>query len=44
MKKQLPTREVITLLMSMGNLMYEGIKRINNLVQIKREMLIWMLF
>ncbi|MBS1112627.1 MAG: DnaJ-class molecular chaperone with C-terminal Zn finger domain [Nitrospirae bacterium] len=35
---ELPTREVITLLMSMGNLIYEGIKRINNVVQIKREM------
>ncbi|MCJ7483330.1 MAG: DUF4388 domain-containing protein, partial [Thermodesulfovibrionales bacterium] len=35
---QLPTREVITLQMSMGNLVYEGMKRIHNVVRIKREM------
>lgn len=34
---QLPNREVITLQMSMGNLIYEGMKRINNVVRIKRE-------
>jgi len=34
----LPTREVITLQMSMGNLIYEGMKRINNVVRIKRDM------
>lgn len=34
----LPTREVITLQMSMGNLLYEGMKRINNVVRIKRDM------
>ena len=35
---ELPNREVITLLMSMGNLIYEGIKRINNVVRVKREL------
>jgi c-di-GMP-binding flagellar brake protein YcgR len=35
---QLPNREVITLQMSMGNLIYEGMKRIKNFVRIKREM------
>lgn len=35
---QLLTREVITLQMSMGNLIYEGTKRINNVVRIKRDM------
>jgi curved DNA-binding protein CbpA len=35
---QLPKREVITLQMSMGDLIYEGMKRINNVVRIKREM------
>lgn len=35
---ELPTREVITLQMSMGNLIYEGMKRINNVIRIKREM------
>jgi len=35
---QLPSREVITLQMSMGNLIYEGMKRIKNFVRIKREM------
>jgi curved DNA-binding protein CbpA len=35
---ELSTREVITLQMSMGNLIYEGMKRINNVIRIKREM------
>jgi curved DNA-binding protein CbpA len=37
-EEQLPTREVITLQMSMGTLIYEGMKKINNVVRIKREM------
>lgn len=35
---ELPTREVITLKMSMGNLIYEGVKRIDNLTRIKNEL------
>ncbi len=34
----LPNREVITLQMSMGNLIYEGMKRMNNVVRMKRDM------
>lgn len=34
----IPTREVITLQMSIGNLIYEGMKRINNVVRIRRDM------
>jgi tetratricopeptide (TPR) repeat protein len=34
----LPTQEVITLKMSMGNLIYEGVRRIDNLTRIRREM------
>ncbi len=37
-ERPLPTREVITLQMSMGNLIYEGMKKINNVVRIKRDM------
>jgi DnaJ-domain-containing protein 1 len=33
-----PAEEVITVQMSMGNVMYEGIKRIDNLTMIMREM------
>lgn len=33
-----PTQEVITLKMSMGNLIYEGVKRIDNWTRIRREM------
>lgn len=33
-----PTGEVITLKMSMGNLIYEGVKRIDNWTRIRREM------
>ena len=33
-----PTGEVITLNMSMGNLIYEGVKRIENWTRIRREM------
>lgn len=33
-----PEDEVITLKMSMGNLIYEGVKRINNWTRIKRDM------
>jgi curved DNA-binding protein CbpA len=33
-----PTDEVITLKMSMGNLIYEGVKRIDNWTRIRREM------
>jgi len=34
----IPTNEVITLKMSMGNLIYEGVKRIDNLTRIRNEM------
>lgn len=34
----LPAHEVITLKMSMGNLIYEGVKRIENWTRIRREM------
>lgn len=34
----IPTQEVITLKMSMGNLIYEGIKRIDNWTRIRSEM------
>jgi len=33
-----PTEEVITLKMSMGNLIYEGVKRIDNWTRIRREL------
>ncbi len=36
-ESELPTREVITLQMGIGNLLYEGIKRIGNVVRIKRS-------
>ncbi len=36
--EELPKDEVITLKMSMGNLIYEGVKRIDNWTRIKREM------
>ncbi len=35
---EIPSREVITLKMSMGNLIYEGVKRINNINRIVKEM------
>jgi hypothetical protein len=35
---EIPTQEVITLKMSMGNLVYEGVKRIDNWTRIKNEM------
>lgn len=35
---EIPSREVITLKMSMGNLIYEGVKRINNINRILKEM------
>lgn len=35
---EVPTQEVITLKMSMGNLIYEGVKRIDNWTRIRREM------
>jgi len=35
---ELPTQEVITLKMSMGNLIYEGVKRIENWTRIRQEM------
>jgi len=35
---EIPSNEVITLKMSMGNLIYEGVKRINNLNRIRKEM------
>lgn len=35
---EIPLNEVITLKMSMGNLIYEGVKRINNLNRIRKEM------
>jgi len=34
----IPQQEVITLKMSMGNLIYEGVKRIDNWTRIKKEM------
>lgn len=34
----IPSHEVITLKMSMGNLIYEGVKRIDNWTRIKKEM------
>lgn len=36
--EDIPKDEVITLKMSMGNLIYEGVKRIDNWTRIKREM------
>ncbi len=36
--EEIPKDEVITLKMSMGNLIYEGVKRIDNWTRIKREM------
>jgi curved DNA-binding protein CbpA len=38
MEGEIPTQEVITLKMSMGNLVYEGVKRIDNWTRIKNEM------
>ncbi len=35
---QIPTQEVITLKMSMGNLIYEGVKKIDNWTRIRNEM------
>jgi tetratricopeptide (TPR) repeat protein len=35
---EVPSDEVIKLKMSMGNLIYEGVKRIDNLTRIRREM------
>ena len=35
---EIPSQEVITLKMSMGNLIYEGIKRIDNWTRIRNEM------
>ncbi|MEW6066752.1 MAG: DUF4388 domain-containing protein [Nitrospirota bacterium] len=35
---EIPQNEVITLKMSMGNLIYEGVKRIDNWTRIKKEM------
>jgi hypothetical protein len=35
---EIPSHEVITLKMSMGNLIYEGVKRINNINRILKEM------
>jgi hypothetical protein len=35
---ELPLNEVVTVKMSMGNLIYEGVKRIDNLTMIMREM------
>lgn len=35
---EIPTQEVITLKMSMGNLIYEGVKRIDNWTRIKNEL------
>ncbi len=35
---EIPEHEVITLKMSMGNLIYEGVKRIDNWTRIKQEM------
>ncbi|HBR21906.1 MAG TPA: hypothetical protein DD713_04965 [Nitrospiraceae bacterium] len=38
MEGDVPTDEVITLKMSMGNLIHEGVKRIDNWTRIRREM------
>ena len=38
MEGEIPTQEVITLKMSMGNLIYEGVKRIDNWTRIKNEL------
>ncbi len=35
---ELPAHEVITLKLSMGNLIYEGVKRISNLIKMKNEL------
>lgn len=35
---QLPKREVITLQMSMGDLIYEGMRKMDNVVRVKRDM------
>jgi curved DNA-binding protein CbpA len=35
---EIPANEVITLKMSTGNLIYEGVKRISNLIRIKNEL------
>ena len=35
---QIPTQEVITLKMSMGNLIYEGVRKIDNWTRIRNEM------
>jgi len=35
---EIPQQEVITLKMSMGNLIYEGVKRVDNWTRIKKEM------
>jgi len=37
-EEEIPAQEVITLKMSMGNLIYEGVKRIENWTRIRREM------
>jgi len=38
MEGEIPANEVITLKMSMGNLIYEGVKRISNLIRMKNEL------
>lgn len=38
MEGEIPTQGVITLKMSMGNLIYDGVKRIDNWTRIKNEM------
>ncbi|HMK50612.1 MAG TPA: DUF4388 domain-containing protein, partial [Thermodesulfovibrionales bacterium] len=35
---EIPSQEVITLKMSMGNLVYEGVKRVDNWTRVKNEM------
>jgi curved DNA-binding protein CbpA len=35
---EIPANEVITLKMSMGNLVYEGVKKISNLIRMKNEL------
>ncbi len=35
---EIPTNEVITLKMSTGNLIYEGVRRVNNINKIKKEL------
>jgi tetratricopeptide (TPR) repeat protein len=35
---EIPTNEVITLKMSMGNLIYEGVQRMENLIKMKNEL------